>query len=240
MTRKMWMHGALAGALALAALTLARAAEESWTPLFDGKSLDGWVQRGGKAEYRAENGEIIGKSVANTPNSFLCTAKEYGDFILEYEYKVDPRLNSGVQVRSHCFDKETEFTHNGKTQKIAAGRVHGYQIEIDNDPVKKRFWAAGLYEEGRRGWLYPGLCGGENKAFTEQGAKVTKVDDWNKVRVECRGTSIKTWLNGELRVDAKDDAAPKGFIALQVHSVSKEHVGLENRWRNVRIQELKD
>jgi hypothetical protein len=226
--------------LCLLTATMAVAAEETWTSLCDGKSLDGWVQRGGKAEYRVENGEIIGKSVANTPNSFLCTAKEYGNFVLEYEYKVDPRLNSGVQIRSHCFDKETEFTNGGKTQKIAAGRVHGYQVEIDNDPVKKRFWAAGLYEEGRRGWLYPGISGGEAKAFTEQGAKVTKVDDWNKVRVECRGASIKTWLNGELRAEVKDEVTPTGFIALQVHSVSKEHVGLENRWRNVRIQDLKD
>lgn len=208
--------------------------------LFNGKDLTGFVQRGGKAEYRVEGDAIVGKSVINTPNTFLCTEKEYGDFVLEYEFKVDPRLNSGVQIRSHSFDKDTEFTVDGKVQKIPAGRVHGYQIEIDNDPVKKRFWTAGLYEEGRRGWLFPGIDGGDKAAFTEQGAKITKVDDWNKIRVECRGSSIKTWLNGELRVDAKDETTPKGFIALQVHGIGKDkaHEGTEVRWRNLKIQEL--
>lgn len=230
-----WLKIACLPLLALPAL-----AADEMKDLFNGKDLTGFTQRGGKAEYRVEDGAIVGKSVINTPNTFLATDKEYGDFALEYEFKVDPRLNSGVQIRSHCFDKETEFTADGKVQKIPAGRVHGYQIEIDNDPVKKRFWTAGLYEEGRRGWLFPGIDGGNKEAFTAQGAKITKVDDWNKVRVECRGSSIKTWLNGELRVDAKDETTPKGFIALQVHGIGKDktHEGTEVRWRNLKIQEL--
>lgn len=230
-----WLKFAWIPLLALPAL-----ADDAAKDLFNGKDLTGFTQRGGKASYRVEDGAIVGKSVINTPNTFLCTDKEYGDFVLEYEFKVDPRLNSGVQIRSHSFDKDTEFTVDGKTQKIAAGRVHGYQIEIDNDPVKKRFWTAGLYEEGRRGWLFPGIDGGKKEDFTAQGAKVTKVDDWNKVRVECRGSSIKTWLNGELRVDAKDETTPKGFIALQVHGIgnAKDHEGTEVRWRNLKIQEL--
>jgi hypothetical protein len=86
--------------------------------LFNGKDLTGWVQRGGKAKYHVEGNEIVGTSVLNTPNSFLCTEKTYGDFIFEYEFKVDPRLNSGVQFRSECFDKVTPVTLEDKTIKV--------------------------------------------------------------------------------------------------------------------------
>ena len=73
---------------------------EDWKELIAGKSLDNWVQRGGKATYELIDGVIVGTTVANTPNSFLCTEENYGDFILEFEVWLDPRLNSGVQVRS--------------------------------------------------------------------------------------------------------------------------------------------
>src|SRR5262245_33537549 len=88
----------------LAVCLLAVLANEDWKPLLDGQSLKGWTQRGGVAKYRVENGEIIGTSVPNTGNSFLCTDKDYGDFILELEFKVHPKLNSGVQIRSQSFD----------------------------------------------------------------------------------------------------------------------------------------
>ncbi len=228
------MAAVLAGGVALAEEA------DGLTPLFDGKSVDGWIQRGGKALYTVEDGCLVGKTVLKEPNSFLCPPKEYGDFVLEYEYKVNPKLNSGVQIRSQCF-AEAKVLDNakdakGKALKVAAGRVHGYQVEIDNDPAKARFWAAGLYEEGCRGWIYPGFGGGDSKAFTAQGAKLTKVDDWNKVRIECRGSAIKTWLNGEPRVDVKDDRVAKGFIGFQVHG-SKD-AGMDVRWRNIRIKEL--
>ena len=232
----------VAALLGLAGLTTF-AADDGFVALFDGKSIDGWVKRGGEAKYAVEGGEVVGTSVLNTPNTFLCTPRDYADFVLEYEFKVDPRLNSGVQIRSQCFDKETHVKGaDGKDVKVAAGRVHGYQIEIDNDPVKKRWWTAGLYEEGARGWIYPGFGGGDKEAFTKQGDQVIKKDDWNKVRVECIGDSIKTWLNGELRVEAKDARVPAGFIGLQVHGIGKDKdkEGTQVRWRNLRIKEIKE
>ena len=84
----------LAFTLLSATLILNSSANEKWTSLFNGESLDGWIQRGGKAKYSVEDGCIVGRTVPKTPNSFLCTEKQYGDFILEYEFKVDPRLNS--------------------------------------------------------------------------------------------------------------------------------------------------
>ncbi len=216
-------------------------AEPISAPLFNGKDLTGFIQRGGKATYAVENGEIVGTSAFDTPNTFLCTVKEYGDFILEYDFKVDPRLNSGVQIRSQCFDQETEFVMKDKTtKKIPAGRVHGYQVEIDNNPIENRMWTAGIYDEARRGWLDPLLGTERAKAFTEQGRKITKQSEWNHIRIEARGDSIKTWLNGEPRADLRDAVTPKGLIALQVHGVGKktELVGAQVRWRNLMITDL--
>jgi hypothetical protein len=229
----------------MAVLTLlaapAWAADEGWVDLFNGKDLTGWTQRGGKAKYEVKDGAVVGSTVLNTANSFLCTSRDYGDFILELEFKVDPRLNSGVQFRSECFETPKTINAGGKEIKVPAGRVHGYQYEIDMDPGKNRWWAAGVYDEARRGWLFPGSLGGDGKAVTEQGAKVSKQNDWNKLRIEAKGDTIKTFLNGELRANFKDSLTPKGFIALQVHGVggdkSKENITVA--WRNIRIKELK-
>jgi hypothetical protein len=197
---------------------------ENWQPLFDGKTLDGWEQKGGAAKYRVENGEVVGTSVPNTGNSFLCTTKNYGDFILELEFKVDPKLNSGVQIRSQCFDEPMVVAD----RKIPAGRVHGYQVEID---PSDRAWSGGIYDEGRRGWL-------NDLKNNEAARKAFKPGEWNSFRVECRGDSIKTWLNGVPAADLKDSLTPEGFISLQVHGVGAEKEPREVRWRNIRIEEL--
>lgn len=219
----------------IASVTIADA-EDGFTSLFNGKTLDGWVQKGGKATYRVENGTIIGQTVPGTPNSFLCTTKNYGDFIFEYEYKCDDALNSGVQFRSNCYDKDSEVKVGDKLKRIPAGRVHGYQCEADpNKP--DRMWSAGVYDEGRRGWLFPGQRGGDAAAFTEQGKKTYKKGEWNKVRIQCKGDHIQTWLNGEPRADFKDSMTAEGFIALQVHGVGNRKEPLQVRWRNLRIKE---
>jgi hypothetical protein len=215
-------------------------AADTWTDLFNGKNLDGWVQRGGVATYKVEDGAIVGTSTMNTPNTFLCTPRDYGDFILEYEFKIDPRLNSGVQIRSQSFSSPTELVWEGKKITIPANRVHGYQIEIDPDPKKDRWWAGGIYDEARRNWLFPGILGGNAKEFTDQGRRIFKQDDWNKIRVEAIGTSIKTILNGTPCASITDSLTPSGFIALQVHGIGKDKAtdGSQVRWRNLRIQEV--
>jgi hypothetical protein len=234
-------HPLIALGLTALALTTVGAAPAP-VDLFNGKDLTGWVKRGGNATYAIEGYEIVGTSVTNTPNTFLCTEKTYGDFVLEYDFKVDARLNSGVQIRSLAYEKATRFEWEGKSYNIPAGRVHGYQVEIDPDVNRKRMWSAGIYDESRRGWLFP--SGGEQseqaKAFSAQGLKIFKPDDWNHVRVEAIGDSIKTWLNGTPCAAIKDSATARGFIALQVHGIGKDadKNGTQVRWRNLKVTDL--
>jgi hypothetical protein len=210
-------------------LGAALSAADGWVDLFNGKDLDGWIQRGGKAKYRVEDNQIVGTSVPKTANSFLCARRDYSDFILELEFKIHPELNSGVQIRSQCVDEPRTIEIKGKPHKIAAGIVHGYQVEID---PSKRAWTGGIYDESRRGWL-------NDLEKNEPAQRAFKQNEWNKFRIECRGDSIKTWLNCVAAADLKDSTTPSGFIALQVHGVGKQAEPLEVRFRKIRIKELK-
>lgn len=205
---KLW-----AAALSLTLLPLGAMAQE-WQSLFNGKSLSGWVQRNGKAKYSVENDAIVGRTVYGTPNSFLCTKKNYGDFILEFEFRMDNSLNSGVQFRS-----ESLKSYNN-------GRVHGYQFEMDPSP---RAWTGGIYDEARRGWLY-------NMNNNPSAKTAFKKDAWNKARIEAIGTTLRTWVNGIACADIQDNATLTGFIALQVHAIgNKADEGKKVEWRNIRI-----
>jgi hypothetical protein len=218
----------LAIALLSIATTLA-AADPVWTPLFNGKDFTGWTQHSGTAQYRVEDGCVVGKTVAGTGNSFMCTDKTYGNYILEFEFKVPTGMNSGVQFRSEFYTKDTEVEIAGKKKKFPADRVFGYQFEIDPSP---RAYTGGIYDEARRGWLFDL----KNKPEAQ---KAFKSEDWNKARIECRGDSIKTFINDVPAADLKDSMTAKGIIALQVHGIGKkDEPGKEIRWRNIRIQEL--
>lgn len=201
--------------LTILSICFTAAAADPWKDLFDGKSLYGWVQRNGQAKYEIVNGEIVGTTVLNTPNSFLCTLAHYSDFILEVEFKVDSKLNSGIQIRSNSF------------QEYNRGRVHGYQIEID---PSARAWSGGIYDEARRGWLHTL----ENNQAAQQ---AFRQDAWNHYRIEAIGDTIKTWINGVPAAHLVDTMTDNGFIALQVHGIGsrKEREGVQVRWRNIRI-----
>lgn len=188
--------------------------QAKWVTLFNGENLDGWQKRGGNAAYEVVDGAIVGVSRLNTPNSFLCTEELYGDFIMELEMRVDDGLNSGIQIRS---ESKSEY-HNGV--------VYGYQVEIDPSP---RAWTCGIYDESRRGWLY-------TLERNPNGKKAFKNGEWNSVRIEAVGDRIRTFLNGVQCSDLVDDMTLKGFIALQVHGISKkEEEGRTVAWRNIRI-----
>ena len=204
---------ALAALLALSAL----AAENGVVSLFDGKTLDGWVQRNGTATYRVEDGTIVGKTSEGSPNSFLCTTKDYDDFDLQFEVMVDDRLNSGVQFRSQS------------KQDVNQGRVHGPQVEIATDGTAGLVYGESL----DTGWL-------SEKRVDPQADRAFKKGQWNQYRVRAEGKSIKTWVNGVAVTDLVDDKTgmSSGFIGLQVHGIGKETGPYEVRWRNIRLQEL--
>ena len=220
--------------IAMCCLAVAVCQAAGWVKLFDGKTLNGWTRHSGTATYVVENGTILGTAVLGSPNSFLCTNKEYGDFVLEFDVKVDPELNSGVQIRSHIHPgpEPFKFEENGKTveRKLSPDRVYGYQVEI---ATRDSASSGNVYDEARRGRFLDD--------FTARPAAKTAFKDreWNKYRIECKGDSIRTWVNGVLAADFKDSWTAKGIIGLQVHAVGKDRFKpFQVRWRDIRIQEL--
>ncbi len=211
------MRGALGLAASVAlAVASAAAAQPQWRPLLPGDGLEGLRIVGGKATYERDGDVVTGTTVPSSPNTFLCTEREYGDFELELELQVDPRINSGVQIRSHVRPEKK--------------RVYGLQVEID---PSDRAWSGGIYDEARRGWL-------DDLDGQDEARQAFDVEGWNHYRVLCIGDHIRTWVNGVPAADLVDSEDLTGFIALQVHGVGKDadKVGRHVRWRGLRIKDL--
>lgn len=201
----------------LVLMSCADTKKEPWQELFNGKDLTGWVQRNGEAIYTVEDDMIVGTTVANTPNSFLCTVDTFSNFILEVDVMVDTSLNSGIQIRSNACPGYRD------------GRVHGYQVEID---PSDRAYSGGIYDEARRGWLY-------DLSENEAGRKAFKNGEWNHYRIEAIDSSIRTFINGVMCANLVDDWDKEGFIALQVHQVNVEEnpwtEGISVKWKNIKV-----
>ncbi len=180
---------------------------DDWQALWP-NGIEGWEATGGKAKYSFDAGTLRGVG-ATGQNAHLKSPKEYSDFELAMEVKIQPGGNSGIQFRSH--------------QK-ANGQVYGYQFELD---PSSRAWSGGIYDEGRRAWL-------ADLKKNERGRGAFRVGEWNRIRILCLGDRLRTWVNGILCADYVDDADASGFFAFQVHSGGKTDVS----WRNARIREF--
>ena len=201
-----------------------QAQKDSWQILFNGKDLEGWQQLNGKHIWEVRDGMIVGTTVPGEPNGFLCTVKEYGDFVLELEVSIDTLMNnSGIQFRTLSYPDYNN------------GRVHGYQMEVDPKPQR---WSGAIYEEGgNRGWIYAGdeLSPAAKGAFKRD---TKKAFQWNKYRIECVGTTTRTWVNGVPAAHLIDDKFLRGYIGLQLHAnQANDPAGsYKVRFRNIRIQ----
>jgi hypothetical protein len=223
----------LTAAILLLSLHCNSAGQDKWISLFDGETLEGWTVHSGHAPYRVEDGAIVGQAIKNSPNTFLCTDREFGDFILEFEVLLeDDELNSGVQFRSQIAPQELVFwfrNDQGKYQPttIPADRVYGYQVEISAGGG-----SGGVYDEARRAMMpwWPEEGSKERKAFRNK--------EWNSYRIECKGDSIRTIVNGVIVTDFRDALSDRGIIGLQVHDVGNNPTPYQVRWRNIRLLPL--
>lgn len=214
-----WIQGAIA-----------QETSPDWVTIFNGETLNGWTQLNGTATYEVVDGTIVGRTAEGSPNSFLCTDKQYGDFELEFEVKCDKALNSGVQIRSLTKPKK-DGTPNPK------GRINGPQVEIECGPAQGGY----IYGEATGlGWLSPEP---KSKDPAVNRHPHFKNDDWNHYRVVAKGPCIQTFINGHAIADLTHEGIykthPKGVIGLQVHGIRKGTGPFKVAWRSIRIRELK-
>ena len=195
-----------------------------WKQLFNGTDLSNFTRRNGSGKFEAVDGTIKGTTNEGSPNSFLCTNKNYQNFELTFEVKVDNRLNSGVQLRSR--QKESDNSE---------GRVFGPQVEIEASGANGAEAGYIFGEATGRGWLTPKSDLKPHKHFND--------DQWNNYRVLVEGPRFQTWINGQQISDLTDEKIfethPTGFIGFQVHAIAKGQGPYSVQWRNIRIREIK-
>ncbi len=215
--------------------------EQGFTPLFNGKNLEGW--EGNPQLWYAKDGIINGTTTADTKlahNSFLVfNKKQFDDFELRLSYKMIGG-NSGIQYRS-------KVVQEGKFGPI----VGGYQADIE---AGKTFTGI-LYEERGRGILakrgekvviktdpsdkskFVIEKKGELGKSEDIQAKI-KNEDWNDYVIIAKGNHIQHFINGVQTVDVVDEDTPRaaksGIIALQVHVGPPMVV----QFKNIRIKPL--
>ena len=181
-----------------------------WTPLFDGRTLNGW--EGGGGLFRVQDGAIVGGTTTArvARNEFLCRSEETGDFALRLEFRITPGVNSGVQFRSQRIP--------GSHETI------GYQADLGDG-----YWGA-IYDESRRNRVLA----------QPDSALVSRILDregWNRYDIVAAGPRIRLWINGEQTVDYTESdpaIARAGRICLQIHSGPPG----EAWFRDIKISEL--
>ena len=215
--------------LVVALFSLSATAGE-WETLFNGKDIASWEKKGGIATYKVEDGCIVGTTKPNTPNTFLCPPKKYGDFELTFDVKCDPALNSGVQIRSISNKDEVPTTLEGADKKKALNRANGKSLFGPQVEIAANGNAAGVWFEGVGGWLL--------KPKPEITNKVYKKNDWNSYRILVKGEHIQVWVNGTQISDGKETRThfENGRLGFQVHGVGKKKEPLSVRWKNIKIR----
>ena len=200
-----------------AAQSPAATVETGFSPIFDGKTFEGW--EGNLKHFRIEDGAIVAGSLKDKipNNEFLCSKKRYGDFELRFDARlIGQGDNAGVQFRSERIPNHHEVT--------------GFQCDI-GQMQGKPIWGW-LYDESRR------------KKFLAEASSPDKLhaalkkEDWNAIVIRCEGPQIQIWVNGVPTVDyvEKDDGiARTGLLGLQIHGGPPA----EASYRNLRIKELK-
>lgn len=180
--------------------------------LFNGNDLSGWTKHGTEYWY-VEDGELVCESGPEKKYGYLSTNKPYKNFILELDFKLEANGNSGVFIRSHVGGED------GTT-------IRGWQVEVAPPDLH----TGGIYEStaGGRGWII------KPDPKDEKNLNPT---GWNHMRIEAKGDTIVTWLNGKQMVKLNDSkiGEGRGSIALQIHSGG----GIKVRWKNINIQEFK-
>lgn len=197
------------------ALTLADEFADQSLSLFDGESLKGW--EGNASWFHVDHGAIVAGRLDKTipHNEFLCTTQNYDDFELRLEAKlIGNGNNAGVQFRSQRVRNTTE--------------VSGYQADIGTIG-ERSIWGA-LYDESRRRKMLV-------ETNQELAKQIVKPDQWNAIKVICKGPHIQIFVNGQQTVDYTEqdkEIRDYGVIGLQIHSGP----ATEAWYRNIRVRQL--
>lgn len=191
------------------------AAEEGFTSLFDGKTLNGW--QGDTDGYAAQDGLLV----CLPKGGNLLSAKEYSDFVIRFDFRMESGGNNGLAVRSPI------------TKKVS---FEGIEIQILDDTAEKHKNIKNYQHHGSVYGVIPAKPG-----------HLKPIGEWNTEEVTVQGRRIKVVLNGVTIVDGDlDEASKNGTIdgkphpGIQRTSGYVGFIGHNERveFRNIRIRDL--
>lgn len=213
--RTFWVVLALFFRLSVGSL---QAQEAGFVSLFDGQSLTGWV--GNKSSYLVKEGMIVIEPKGGGGGN-LYTEKEYGNFILRFEFQLTPGANNGLGIHAPL---EGDAAYVGKEFQI-----------LDNEAEKY----AGLQTYQYHGSLY-GVMSAKRGFLRPTG-------EWNQQEVRINHPYVTVILNGEVILEGNYlEASQSGTLDKKEHpglTRSRGHIGFLGhgdlvRFRNIKIKEL--
>lgn len=196
-----------------------QAQEEGFTSLFDGRTLSGWV--GNKNSYLVKDGMIVIEPQGGDGGN-LYTEKEYGNFILRFEFQLTPGANNGLGIHAPL---EGDAAYVGKELQI-----------LDNEADK---YATTLQPYQYHGSVY-GVIAAKRGYLRPTGA-------WNQQEVRVQHPYITVVLNGEVILEGNYlEASKNGTLDKREHpglQRSRGHIGFLGhgdvvRFQNIKIKEL--
>jgi hypothetical protein len=200
------------------AASLAMAAEPGFTPLFDGKTLNGWKLVGGHGPgYVVEDDKIV---CPKEGGGNLFTEKEYANFVFRFEFLLTPAANNGIGIRAP-YEGDAAYK--------------GMEIQILDD-------GAAVYKGVIRPEQYHGSVYDTIPART--GFR-KPLGEWNEEEIVADGRRIKVTLNGVIILDADLDIVKEPKVLEKHPGLARKagHIGFLGHgshveFRNIRVREL--
>jgi Domain of Unknown Function (DUF1080) len=190
------------------------AEDGDFQPLFDGKSLEGWVNKTEDGQPNPDNKWTIkdGVLTAAPGTGWLSTKEMYGDFVLKLEWRVPENGNSGVFIRTPDL-KPGQHPH-----------IDGIEVQVldDNGPQYK-----GKLEPYQFSGSIYGAVPAKDSGYKGAG-------EWNRCEITCQGEKINVVMNGNkvaeadvTRIDTLTKRPRRGYIGLQNHGSGVEYRHIE-------------
>ena len=234
----------------IAAVLADQPAGEGWVPLFDGKSLDGWITKSddGKKIWSVVDGTIdCNPIVISKEDRNLHSAKEYKDFVLSIDWRIKELKGGNYKMNDVLPDGSDKLGPDGKPIFIEKPNADSGIYLRGSSKAQINIWCWPVGSGEMYGYRRDKTMPPEVRAGVTPKVNADKpVGEWNTFVITLKGNHVVTELNGKLVCESDLPELPAaGPLELQTHGGFDTN---KNEWnsasslvqfRNIHIKELK-